>query len=579
MAERESATISLFSSIRTRLILAFVLIALLPMAVISAVLAVSGSKGAQAQFLTQLETVASLKDTALNTWASTLKAELGNGLIGENTLQLVSALVEKTPDSREHQTARSVLLGRFRQFMARTQLFEEMFLMDRKGRVALSTEAVREGRTYSGQVFFERGLKGPVVHPSSSGRIAIIAARPIVDDSGRVLGVLAGRVGMGRFTEIMRVPTGLGKTGMTYLVDAQYTLLTPLPGIEPGSKVDSYEIREVVEKKTEGSGAYKDFRGVPVIGAYRWLPELEVALMAEQEQSESARSVSVMLAVNASVALAALLIATIASLAVTRGIASPLAELSDAAAQIAVGNLSITAEVQRKDEIGALAGTFNFMTDELRRTMTGLRKSEEKYRTLVDNVNIGIYRNTGGQGMFLQANPALAKIFGYDTVEELRQVAVADLYVDPEDRERFLEEVKRSGFVKDRKLALKKKDGTPIWCSVSATVQYGEYGEMEWMDGVLEDVTERKRAEEERERLLHDLTEAVATAKTLSGMLPICASCKRIRDDKGYWQQIEAYVSEHSEAEFSHGVCPECFKKLYPGYSMENLKTDKKDTA
>jgi PAS domain S-box-containing protein len=352
-----------------------------------------------------------------------------------------------------------------------------------------------------------------------------------------------------------------------------------LPGIEPGSKVDSYEIREVVEKKTEGSGAYKDFRGVPVIGAYRWLPELEVALMAEQEQSESARSVSVMLAVNASVALAALLIATIASLAVTRGIASPLAELSDAAAQIAVGNLSITAEVQRKDEIGALAGTFNFMTDELRRTMTGLRKSEEKYRTLVDNVNIGIYRNTGGQGMFLQANPALAKIFGYDTVEELRQVAVADLYVDPEDRERFLEEVKRSGFVKDRKLALKKKDGTPIWCSVSATVQYGEYGEMEWMDGVLEDVTERKRAEEERERLLHDLTEAVATAKTLSGMLPICASCKRIRDDKGYWQQIEAYVSEHSEAEFSHGVCPECFKKLYPGYSMENLKTDKKDTA
>jgi PAS domain S-box-containing protein len=275
------------------------------------------------------------------------------------------------------------------------------------------------------------------------------------------------------------------------------------------------------------------------------------------------------------------LIATIASLAVTRGIASPLAELSDAAAQIAVGNLSITAEVQRKDEIGALAGTFNFMTNELRRTMTGLRKSEEKYRTLVDNVNIGIYRNTGGQGMFLQANPALAKIFGYATVEELRQVAVAELYVDPEDRERFLEEVKRYGFVKDRKLALKKKDGTPIWCSVSATVQYGEYGEIEWMDGVLEDVTERKQAEEERERLLHDLTEAVATAKTLSGMLPICASCKRIRDDKGYWEQVDVYVSEHSEAEFTHGVCPECFKKLYPGYLIENskMKTDKKDTT
>ncbi|MES0349732.1 MAG: PAS domain-containing protein [Desulfobacteria bacterium] len=78
------------------------------------------------------------------------------------------------------------------------------------------------------------------------------------------------------------------------------------------------------------------------------------------------------------------------------------------------------------------------------------------------------------------------------------------------------------------------------------------------------DITERKQAEEERERLIGELQEALAEVKTLSGLLPICASCKSIRDDQGYWQQIEAYIRDHSEAEFSHSVCPECARKLYP---------------
>jgi len=61
-----------------------------------------------------------------------------------------------------------------------------------------------------------------------------------------------------------------------------------------------------------------------------------------------------------------------------------------------------------------------------------------------------------------------------------------------------------------------------------------------------------------------ELQEALAKIKTLSGLLPICASCKKIRDDKGYWNRIETYISDHSEAEFSHSICPECTKKLYP---------------
>jgi len=96
---------------------------------------------------------------------------------------------------------------------------------------------------------------------------------------------------------------------------------------------------------------------------------------------------------------------------------------------------------------------------------------------------------------------------------------------------------------------------------------------IQWLDGrlvrieVATDVTDRKQADFERERILGELRDALAHVKTLSGFLPICSSCKKIRDDAGYWNQVEAYVMEHSQAEFTHGLCPECIGRLYPEYS------------
>ena len=78
------------------------------------------------------------------------------------------------------------------------------------------------------------------------------------------------------------------------------------------------------------------------------------------------------------------------------------------------------------------------------------------------------------------------------------------------------------------------------------------------------EMVERKRIEKEREKLISELQMAMGEVKKLSGFLPICSSCKKIRDDEGYWNQIESYIRDHSEAEFSHSICPECVKKLYP---------------
>ncbi|MFH2219542.1 MAG: hypothetical protein ABII68_07780 [Pseudomonadota bacterium] len=84
------------------------------------------------------------------------------------------------------------------------------------------------------------------------------------------------------------------------------------------------------------------------------------------------------------------------------------------------------------------------------------------------------------------------------------------------------------------------------------------------------EVEERRRAQIEKDNLIVELKDALVKVKTLSGLLPICASCKKIRDDNGYWNQIESYICDRSEADFSHCICPECAKKLYPEYDLDS---------
>jgi hypothetical protein len=103
-----------------------------------------------------------------------------------------------------------------------------------------------------------------------------------------------------------------------------------------------------------------------------------------------------------------------------------------------------------------------------------------------------------------------------------------------------------------------------------ASILRGRRGSIGGSFLVIREVTERKRIELEREKLIGDLQKAVADIKTLRGLLPICASCKKIRDDRGYWQNLEQYVSAHSEAQFSHSLCPECLHRLYPDIADQN---------
>ncbi|HEA64701.1 MAG TPA: PAS domain S-box protein, partial [Candidatus Aminicenantes bacterium] len=185
----------------------------------------------------------------------------------------------------------------------------------------------------------------------------------------------------------------------------------------------------------------------------------------------------------------------------------PLSLLTKATEQLNPDNLEnfkVDIQTSARNELKVLEKSFNEMIQKLlnaRKALNAnareLKAREEQYRTLVENLNVGIYRNTGGpKGTFLQINPAIVRTFGYESAETFMEQNVSDLYVYPEERQQFVEMIRRQGECKNFELYLRKKNGSPIWCSISTTVQYDQKGDIQWMDGIIEDITERKKAED-----------------------------------------------------------------------------------
>lgn len=234
------------------------------------------------------------------------------------------------------------------------------------------------------------------------------------------------------------------------------------------------------------------------------------------------------------------------------------------------------------DEHGNVARMIEYSFDitERKRIETAVKESETKFRSVAQSAKDAII-TADKSGKITFCNTAADKMFGYKEGELIGQsISILMPQRFRTAHERGMARVTASGETRMINETVElfgitmEGDEFPVELSLSNW----KSGNQTFYTGIIRDISERKQHEKEREALIDNLKRSLTKVRKLSGLLPICASCKKIRDDKGYWNQIEAYIRDHSEADFSHGICPECSRKLYPEYHRgESEKAEKSD--
>jgi len=168
-------------------------------------------------------------------------------------------------------------------------------------------------------------------------------------------------------------------------------------------------------------------------------------------------------------------------------------------------------------------------------------------------------------GTILSWNSAAERMYGFTAKEAIGQPI--SIIVPPDrmnELTEILDKLKRGERIAGMETTRVHRDGHPVEVSMTISPIKDDHDEVVGASIIARDITEKKRLEQERVALIDELQKAMSKVKQLSGLLPICANCKRIRDEKGGWQQVEVYVHAHSQADFTHSICPDCTQELYP---------------
>jgi len=216
--------------------------------------------------------------------------------------------------------------------------------------------------------------------------------------------------------------------------------------------------------------------------------------------------------------------------------------------------------------------TFGVIRDitERKAAEAAIRKREIQYKSLFNQIADPIFIFDDKTHYFLDCNIAVERTYGYSK-EEICHMTPFDLH-PKEEQDRVKENIDIANVNEPHTYRHLTKSGKTLDVEILSD-QIDYRGQAAWL-AIVRDVTERKQIEAEREQMITKLQDALNRVKKLSGLVPICAGCKRIRDDSGYWNEVEHYIAEHSDAQFSHGLCPECMKKYYPEF-VEKQKQKK----
>ena len=191
---------------------------------------------------------------------------------------------------------------------------------------------------------------------------------------------------------------------------------------------------------------------------------------------------------------------------------------------------------------------------------------EEKYRDLFENANDAIFI-LDNEHNYIEVNQKAVELFGYSR-DEFLQLNVKDVIPSEQisESDKEFEKLRENGKYEKFIGKMRTKDGRWLDIEVNSSIIMSN-GTISGSRDIVRDITERKLAEKERESLIAELQKALEEIKSLEGILPLCSFCKKIRDDQGDWKPVDVYIHNHTEADISHSVCPECMKTHYPDFS------------
>lgn len=201
--------------------------------------------------------------------------------------------------------------------------------------------------------------------------------------------------------------------------------------------------------------------------------------------------------------------------------------------------------------------------DELLRTQFALEESRARYFDLYDLAPVG-YITISRHGLILEVNLTFATMLGFVRQSLIKQSFTK--YILPEDQDTYYI-FQKDSLTKEAaqvcELRLLKQDNTYFWARI-AVLNVSDENDVQTVRMIVSDISDSKRISEA-------LQKAFDEVRTLRGIVPICANCKKIRNDGGFWEQVDVYIRDHTEAQLSHGICPECMKKLYSDYIEDDI--------
>ncbi|MBE2271845.1 MAG: GAF domain-containing protein, partial [Anaerolinea sp.] len=362
-------------TIRTRLLISFVLMALLSAVGVTISAVVIGYANGNQQIIDRLESVVARKALEIQVFLDSLDSELVRALNEPYAPERANVVLDLANRHKFYDFYTSALRQRLIRFTAQSDLLESITLLSRDGRPILSTDPVYEVDLCLPPDLFQQGLGAPAVQisypPASDAAISapcsliltgsaprLITVRPVSGNTDPVAGLIVGTTSIDRLETLLNDRQGIGETGRLYIVTR--TGYTAFAQIE-----------------REGHAVYDNLDGNPVVGVWREIPELDALVVAEQHLSEGFGAVYANLSINLTLAVIAVLIAIVVAYVITRSITQPLIELLTTVKQISGGDLDRRVPETGSDEVGELAVAFNAMTARLRDLINHLDEQVE----------------------------------------------------------------------------------------------------------------------------------------------------------------------------------------------------------